>query len=303
MKPFDRRTLLTATAATLTAGRLLGDESTDRSDVVPRHGVFTKPLLSLSDADMAGTVRDLGLGGVEFLVRSGGRIEPAEAPERIAGLVATLRDAGVEPLIMASDINDPDDPLTERILRAAVEADVPRYRMRYFRYERGVDLKRQLDRWAGMMKDLAAMNRDLGIAGLYQNHADYRFMSGPIWDLDRVLDGVDPDDIGVAYDLRHATVEGGRTWQLDWELIRPRVRAFYVKDFRWTPEGDLRNVPLGEGFVDLGFYGRLDETERQYPTLIHVEYYDHTDPSNVPKFVEAYRRDYATLRRALAPTS
>jgi sugar phosphate isomerase/epimerase len=99
-----------------------------------------------------------------------------------------------------------------------------------------------------------------------------------IWDLWYILKDFNPDEVGVNYDVAHATVEGGfGGWLHDTRLILPCTRGFAIKDFKWGK--NLRGrwepmwCPLGEGMVDYdrflpmvkaaGFYG---------PVQLHFEY-------------------------------
>jgi L-ribulose-5-phosphate 3-epimerase len=37
--------------------------------------------------------------------------------------------------------------------------------------------------------------------------------------------------MGAQYDIRHATVEGGLSWQTGFNLIRPNIKTIVLKDF------------------------------------------------------------------------
>jgi sugar phosphate isomerase/epimerase len=171
--------------------------------------------------------------------------------------------------------------------------------MQYYRYEKGKDLLSQIDRWRGQMKDLAAMNHEFGIQGLYQNHAGYRMFGGQMWDLHRGISDIDPDHLGVAYDLRHAAVESGMGWPLGWELIRDHVRAFCVKDFKWDGNEAI-HVPLGEGIVSNDFYRQLPQEMRKMTISLHEEYHDHRRPDLIETHLKSIAKDYATLQGWLA---
>ena len=78
--------------------------------------VFTKPFNSLSFDELAAEIASLGFDGIEAPIRKGGHIEPERASEDLSKLVDALSKQGLEITVMASDINDPNDPLTERVL-------------------------------------------------------------------------------------------------------------------------------------------------------------------------------------------
>ena len=60
------------------------------------------------------------------------------------------------------------------------------------------------------MRDLVAMNKDPEISAVYQNHAGAKYLGASLWDLDQALERIAPQQIGVAYDVRRATIEGAQ---------------------------------------------------------------------------------------------
>lgn len=257
--------------------------------------VFTKPFNSLTADQLGAKIAELGFDGIEAPIRPGGHVEPAAVPDELPAFVEALNKHNVEITIMTSDINDPGDPLTESVLRTAAKLGIRQYRMKYFKYKSGKSITAQIDNWRSQMKDLAAMNREIGITALYQNHAGRDTFGAPIWDLHRALDGIDPTEVGVAYDIRHASAEAGMCWPVGFELILPHVQAVYVKDYEW---GDAKptNVPLGEGRVDSKFFKMLAKAKFTGPISLHEEYLDHRKPELVPQHWEAIAADLKTLQ-------
>lgn len=291
--PLDRRLFLQAVAAGLSAGGAIGADAAAR----PRRPIciFTKPFNSLSFDALADALAQLGVDGIEAPIRRGGHVEPEQVEDRLPALVEALAQRDLHVTVMTSDINDPDDPLTERQLKTAASLGIRRYRMQYFKYDLRQPILRQLDELRPQLRDLAAMNAEIGITGLYQNHAGRDYVGASVWDLARLLAEIDPAHLGVAYDIRHATAEGGTSWPVTLRMIRPHIDTVYVKDFRWEDER-LRNVPLGEGRVDPGFVDFLNESDFAGPISLHEEYLDHRDPDLVPQHLEAIERDLAVLR-------
>ena len=258
--------------------------------------VFTKPFNSLTYEDLADHIAKLGFNGIEAPIRKGGHIEPEAVPDELPKLHEALKERGLKITIMTSDINDPDDPMTERVLRTAATLGIKRYRMKYFRYDSSQNIQSQLKAMRSQSIDLAQMNHQFGIQGLYQNHAGKDYCGASIWDLDVLLDEISPNDIGVAYDIRHATVEGGVSWPTTWRMIEPRVQTVYVKDFIWGETSRPANVPLGSGRVSQDFFRLLKKSAYDGPISLHEEYLDHRDPSLVPDHLEAIKQDFAMLK-------
>lgn len=298
MTDFDRRAFLRRVAFVTAAAaveRSVWAKSPETSNPVC---VFTKPFNSLSFDELAERVAEIGFQGIEAPIRPGGHIEPKAAPERLPELVEALKKRNLEVTVLTSDINDPRDPLTEPVLSTAARLGIKRYRLKYFRYDSSTPVKKQLAEWRAQLKDLAALNREIGIRGVYQNHAGNGIFGAALWDLGEVLEGISPKEIGVAFDIRHATVESGMSWPTTFRMIRPHVDTVYVKDFRWE-NGKPVNVPLGEGQVSPSFFKLLRDSGFTGPISLHEEYLDHRKPELVPQHWEAIRRDYRVLKEWL----
>ncbi|MEQ9411046.1 MAG: sugar phosphate isomerase/epimerase family protein [Fuerstiella sp.] len=290
----SRRTFLAATAA---AGLVAPSRLSARQPAVGRNPVcvFTKPFNSLTHEQLASQVAPLGFDGIEAPVRSGGHIEPEAVPEQLPELVQALAARNLEITVLTSDINDPADPLTEKVLTTASRLGIRYYRMKYFRYDENQSITQQIDQYRGRLKDLAAMNRQLNITALYQNHAGRNYFGAAVWDLYRALENIDPRHVGMAYDIRHATVESGTAWPIGFRLVRPHIQVVYVKDFVWG-EQKPTNVPLGQGRVDAKFFEMLRSTGFNGPISLHEEYLDHRRPELVPQHWQAIAADFRTLK-------
>jgi sugar phosphate isomerase/epimerase len=261
--------------------------------------VFTKPFNSLSFDELADRIAELGFDGIEAPIRKGGHVEPETVEDELPKLVEALRKRDLEITVMASGVNNPDDPVEAKVLRTAAALGIRRYRMKYLQYDLKRSVVEQLNEWRPRLRGLAAVNRDLGIRAVYQNHASGKNLGAALWDLKYVLEGVPVDQIGVAYDIRHATVEGGMSWPITFNVIRPHVDTVYVKDFRWVGSR-VQNVPLGEGQVNPKFFTMLADSGFAGPISLHEEYLDHRKPELVPQHLAAIKKDLATLRAWLS---
>ncbi len=258
---------------------------------------FTKPFQSLSFQELSDRMKEVGFDGIEGTIRKGGHIEPEEVPDKLPEMVEALKKNNLELTIMASSINQVT-PLVEKQLQTASKLGIKRYRVQYYTYNLKKPLIPQLREAHKKARDLAQMNAELGITACYQNHAGAKYVGAPIWDLEILLNGIPPEHFGVAFDIRHATVEGGTTWETHFALIKKRIQIIYVKDFRWV-DGNRKpvNVPLGsEGSrVDTRFFKLLAQSGYQGPISLHEEYLNHRDPKEVPKHLQAMKKDLKTL--------
>ncbi len=288
----NRREFLVAAAATITSGALAQAQSQE-----PQRAIlaFTKPFNSLSFDELADRIAEIGFDGIEATIRKGGNIESHQVEDKLPQLVESLGKRGLKLGIMTSDINDPGDPLTEKVLRTASTLGIGRYRMKYLQYDMHRNIIDQLNEWKPRLEDLAAMNHDFGLCGLYQNHAGDGNLGSPVWDLKIVLEGIPVSDLAVAYDIRHATVEGGQSWPLTFHMIRPHIDTVYVKDFAWI-DHQPANVSLGKGQVDRRFFQMLKDARFKGPISLHEEYLDHRKPELVPQHLAAMKADLEQLK-------
>jgi sugar phosphate isomerase/epimerase len=257
---------------------------------------FIKFLQSLSYEQLAETIAKLGFDGIEATVRDRGHVLPERVEEDLPKLVEALRKHNLEITVMASSVNSVDQPHTEKVLRTAASLGVKRYRMAYYRYDLNRPVFEQLDEIRPVLKELVALNRELGISAVYQNHAGARYVGATLWDLYHLIKDYPVEDVGVAFDIRHATASAGVAWPVVFNLMRPHFGAVYVKDFRWS-ERKMENVPLGEGVVDEKFFSQLKRSQYSGPISLHVEY---LQQAGLEPNVAGLKNDLATLRARLA---
>lgn len=264
--------------------------------------VFNKPLQHLDYGKQAELVAEMGFVGIEGTVRKGGHVEPESVEKDLPRQVEALRANGVDMTLMTTDVNNVDEEIHRRVLTTAAEQGVRQFRMGSIKYDSDRPIPDQLKEIRGTFQEMVEFCRPLGIRPLYQNHAGAGRLGAGLWDLRWVLADIDPADAGVAFDIRHATVEGGQSWPTEFQLMRPWFGFVYCKDFIWK-EGSARpqNVPLGSGRVDYSrFVSMLKKSEYDGPISLHMEYKDHRNPDLLPESIEAIRNDIGTLRELLS---
>ncbi len=237
--------------------------------------IFSKHLQWLDIPEMAKAAAAMGFDGVDLTVRRGGHIEPENAPAELQKAVEQIRKAGLDVPMMATDIIDPEHPLTEAILKAAQRSGIKYYRTSYLNHDPSLGVVKSLEKHKKQLEKLAAINKKYNLHGAYQNHSGTR-VGAAVWDLWLLLKDIDPRWLGVQYDPKHATAEGGQSWIYDLELLKAYIRCMDIKDFHWQKEGSVwkhRLVPLGEGMVD---YKKFFTLVKQYnisgPMSLHFEY-------------------------------
>lgn len=265
--------------------------------------------LKYTPDEMAQTLDEIGLD-LELTLRRNGHITPERAPDELPAMVAALAKRGRKILWVALDTVRPDEPHWERAIRTAQQLGIPQYRHRGFRYVAGRPLKAQIADFRSMAKEFAAANREIGIQAVYQIHSGANQAGAGVWDLDLILDDIDPRHFGVAFDVRHVTVEQGLAWPTAVQLMAPRTVALAVKDFRWDDDRVV-DVPLGQGRVRKAIVDQVVAAHGgPLPICIHIEYFRNAAGQLYPVpfaqragIVEAFRRDARVLREWLGITA
>ena len=249
-----------------------------------------------SPTELAQTYDEIGLD-VELTVRPEGHVKPVNAADELPVMMTALAARKRRIQTIGTSFVRPDEPHIESTLRTAQKLGIRQYRHRGFSYVAGKPIKAQVADFRSQARDFAAMNKQIGISALYQNHAGADAVGAAIWDIDSILDDIDPDQFGVALDCRHLMVEQGRAWPTAIRLISPRVRSLYVKSFRWDRDKTIE-TPLSEGIVTKELIDQVLADHPSLPICLHIE---HLKLQPVPfaeraSTVEAFRKDAAVLR-------
>lgn len=86
--------------------------------------------------------------------------------------------------MMATRINDADDPFTEQILGTAADSGITYYRMDALQFDKHLSVFENLDIHRQKLGKLEKLNRKYNIRGGYQNHSGpWGMMGGAVWDL------------------------------------------------------------------------------------------------------------------------
>ncbi|MCW1922426.1 sugar phosphate isomerase/epimerase [Luteolibacter arcticus] len=260
--------------------------------------VFTKMLEKVPADELAEKIAALGITGIEAPIRAGGHIEPRDVADKLPAFNEAFKKRGLEIVILSSDV-DQVKPEHETVLRTAAALGIKRYRLKHYRYDLKKPIAPQLADIRAKLIDIAAMNKELGVQGQYQNHRGNDYVGGPIWDMVSALDGIDPAQLGLAFDFAHATVEGGNAWELNLHRAASHIVSVYFKDYRldgrqWNP------CPLGEGAVNPKSAALVRQLlPATTPISIHIEYI--SGDNHVARMLEAMKNDVGTLRKWLKP--
>ena len=291
MNPLSRRSFLRTSAAAVLGAPLLAHAAESPWEVI----TFTKPFQSTTFERTAEIVAEVGWRGIEVPLRKGGQIEPERAEQELPRLVEVLKKRGLSVGLITTDIVSVDTPHTEKILRAAKALGITRYRLGFQRYDLDKPVQAQLDAIKPKMRELAALNREIGVRGGIQNHSGAGYVGCAVWDIRELVRELDPAALGICFDIGHATLEGGTSWPVEARLMEPWMVCVYVKDFAWerTPKGfESKWGPLGGGMVRREFFDWLRKSTYRGPISQHVEYLTGDGPEQMAQM----KRDWSVLK-------
>lgn len=310
-----RRTFLKSVSAVSAGISMLGIEplfaenfiDTTNAETKRKIYIFSKHLQWLAYSEMAELAHNVGFDGVDLTVRPNGHVLPERVKTDLPKAVQALKSNSLLANRMTTAITKADDPLTHDILETAASLGIKNYRMGWFAYNQSITVQQNIENFNSELRKFEKLNKKLGLKAAYQNHAG-EMCGGPVWDIGLMLEGIDPEYVGVRYDIRHATVEGGTSWPVGMKFLAKKINSFDVKDFYWK-ETDGKwapfNVPLGNGMVDFNRYFELiKKLNIEGDFTIHLEYplggAEHgaskltCDPEKV---ISAMKNDLATLKK------
>jgi hypothetical protein len=238
--------------------------------------LFEKPVQALSYDEIGEQLAAMGFQGIEATVRKNGHILPANAAKEIPGMIKSLSKAGLNTIIAATDITDADAQ-NEDFLKVLKDNGITHYRLGFYRYGKKGNPFEQVEAIRDRMQALAELNEKLGMHGVYQLHSGHGgigYVGSLVWDVAYMLQDINPDALGLAYDLRHTRNDTGNSWKHAAEVARKHIRAIYIKDAKWEGERSdkLVNTALDTGFVNKEIFDYVRNGLQPMPISLHMEW-------------------------------
>ena len=267
--------------------------------------VFSKHLHFLGWPEMAAVAKEIGFDGIDLTVRKGGHVLPERATEDLPKAKEAIERAGLQLTMITSDVVDVSSPHAVAVLRTAAKLGVKHYRWGGFRYqENGKSPTDQLAELRPKVKELAALNRELGLCAMYHTHSGVNQIGASMWDLWLLLKDHDPAQVSFNYDIGHATVEGGLGgWVHSARLAAPFTRGVALKDFRWEkgPKGwRVQWCPIGEGMVPFDkYFPMMKASGFRGPLQVHYEYDLGGADKGLTKITIEPKQVFAAMRKDL----
>jgi sugar phosphate isomerase/epimerase len=261
--------------------------------------IFSKAYqpLKLTKEESAEFTSEAGLDGVDCPVRPDGEVVPESVADDLPAYVEALRKHGRSMPYITSAITSVDSPKAETVLRTARKLGVERYRLGFIYRSSDDPWQQQLREVRAHLKDLAALNKEIGIGAVMQNHSPTgrTYVGGNLDDLAQVVDGFAPEQIGVAFDIAHALNVHGLGWRERFNKIKPYLKVVYVKD----ANRKKRFVPLGQGEVGpSGYFKLLKQIGYHAPISLHIEYSENpkAQPETKTALLKAVKESLVVLK-------
>lgn len=236
---------------------------------------FSKDLDKYETEFMSETLSLAGVDGLDLTVRPGGKVEPEKVADDLPKVIESGKKHNLATDLIVTAITGTEDPLTEKVLKTASSLGVKHYRLGYYDYDLSAGVLKSLDNIKSRLKSISDMNSHFNIQAGYQNHSGGR-VGSPGWDVWELVKDFPVETVSSQFDVRHAKVEGNRSWIFILHLLSRNIGSLAIKDFTWQVENGrarIINVPLGEGLVDFNLYFRtLKELNISAPVTLHVEY-------------------------------
>ncbi|RDY60300.1 sugar phosphate isomerase/epimerase family protein [Flagellimonas nanhaiensis] len=237
--------------------------------------IFSKHLQFLNYQDMCEAAAEMGFDGLDLTVRPKGHVLPERVSEDLPRAVEAMRAMSFSPTLMTTNITNADKTVNIEVLKAASTNGFTHYRTGWLDYPENRSIPESIEVYAEQFRKLESVNKELSLIGCYQNHSG-NHVGAPIWDLPHLLSKTNNTHLGCQYDIRHAVVEGGRSWELGLRNIASHIKTIAIKDFKWGIVNGKRkpiNTPLGKGMVDFKrYFSLLRKYGVQVPVSLHFEY-------------------------------
>lgn len=269
-REFLTQTLTGSAALCLGAARLPAAEKTAAPSIVVFSKVYQELKLGFSDA--AALTAEAGLQGVDAPVREGGEVLPERVTEDLPRYVDELRKHGLSMPLLTTGIIGADSPHAEELLRTAKKLGARWYRLGFVYRDAKVAAEKQIAELRPRLKELAALNKEIGLGALFQNHSPAGksvYLGGDLSEMRQLVEGFDPKQLGVAFDIGHALAVHGAGWRDHFQALRDHFQIAYVKDVT----RDRKWVALGSGQIESsGYFHLLKELHYSAPFSLHIEY-------------------------------
>ena len=109
----------------------------DSSPEISTIHLFSKHLQFLNYEDMAEAAAEMGFDGLDLTVRPEGHVLPERVTQDLPVAVEAMKNFGLKPLLMTTNVTDAADPHSRTILETAGKLGIKNYRTGWLTYPGG----------------------------------------------------------------------------------------------------------------------------------------------------------------------
>lgn len=303
---FSRRQFLETTVTAASAAAFCGALPSPlraAEKFAPPVALFDKILhqVKLSLEASAALVEEAGLDGVDCAVRPNDQIEPARVKDDLPRYAELLQKRGRKLMLLTTAILHPTSPHAREVLETARKLGVTTYRVSFVKWNKDTPAVKQIAELKAQLRDLVAMNKELGLCAMLQNHSPGTpggYLYGELNHMREIVQDFPPAQLGIAFDLGHAIIVHGDEWKTHLEKLKTHIRVAYIKD-----------AARGKGFVAFGegdfgqtdYFTRLKQMNYAAPLSMHIEYnWARGGEKNREALARALRESLTTVRKWIA---
>ncbi|MEB8346145.1 TIM barrel protein [Flavobacteriaceae bacterium KMM 6898] len=251
------------------------DFNNEQPDEILDVHIFSKHLQFLDYKTTGEMAAEMGFSGVDLTVRPNGHVLPELVKIDLPKAIKAINESNVNCKMITTAIESVNNALDLDILETASAEQIKFYRTNWFKYSEDSSMSDSLIFYQNEIKKLGNLNEKLRLVGCYQNHAGVN-IGASFWEIQKILETVNPEYFGTQYDIRHAMVEGGNSWKNGLKLLHSNIKVIVLKDYKWgkvNGKWEAINVPIGEGMVDFNKYFKLlKQYNLKPPVSLHLEY-------------------------------
>lgn len=237
-----------------------------------KFSIFTVMAPAWSPEEVVLKLKENGYDGVEWRVNAAPKAAPETMPPRdqlfwsynrctldidniaadAARAAKLCDDNGLEKLSLASYLMPRELEKIETLLAAAADNGFKMIRLFPDSYKGDVPYRELFSDVRSSMFSVERLCRKYGVQANLEIHMNTIMPSASA--AYRLIEGMDPDLIGVVFDAGNMVHEGFENYQFGMELLDRHVHHVHIKDATWAPNKEGKLAPgfaeIGKGVVD-----------------------------------------------------
>ncbi len=189
--------------------------------------------------EVADAVAEMSFDGAVLTVGSyPAHIDPAKIAQDLPAFVNAMNKRDLRAICMTTSITDADAANTEAILKAAASAGITHYSCGAFPYDKSKAVLPQLEALRTRLSKLAALNAKYKMTAMAGTDSSGDNVGSALWDWMIVLKDIDPNQIGIQYDVFQQAQN--TAWEFNLKAAGKYVAGFSVRDFAFEQDLGLK---------------------------------------------------------------